>query len=87
MSLKYDLRILRPQCYNCNINLGGMGAVFYVKLLKEKGKQFMNVLEKQKIQDKRGLIKGDVLWLEMTISEYEAILSSLPNEDHYVSII
>ena len=29
MELKYDLRLLFPQCYFCNINLGGNGAVFY----------------------------------------------------------
>ena len=26
--LKYDLRLLRPQCYHDNINLGGNGAIF-----------------------------------------------------------
>ena len=31
--MKYDLRLLRPQCYNCNMNLGGMGAIFIWKLL------------------------------------------------------
>ena len=28
-SMKYDLRILRPQCFICNIHHGGMGAVFW----------------------------------------------------------
>jgi len=26
--LRYDLRNLRPQCYSCNINAGGNGAIF-----------------------------------------------------------
>ena len=32
---KYDLRFLRPQCYNCNMNLGGMGALYISNLLDE----------------------------------------------------
>jgi hypothetical protein len=32
---KYDLRFLRPQCYNCNMNLGGMGALYLSNLLDE----------------------------------------------------
>lgn len=46
--LKYDLRVLRPQCYFCNINCGGQGAVFYRKMLEEKGKKFMQQLESDK---------------------------------------
>jgi len=37
-AMKYDLRILRPQCYNCNINYGGMGAVFRENMRHEIGK-------------------------------------------------
>lgn len=43
--LKYDLRVLRIQCYNCNINRGGMGADFYAKMLKEIGPLRMAKLE------------------------------------------
>ena len=46
--LKYDLRVLRPQCFHCNINLGGMGADFYTKSLQELGKAKMNKLEKDR---------------------------------------
>lgn len=46
--LKYDLRVLRPQCYNCNINRGGMGADFYRNMLKEIGKGRMTHLEKDR---------------------------------------
>jgi hypothetical protein len=38
-SMKYDLRILRPQCYNCNINHGGMGIVFWKRMETEIGKR------------------------------------------------
>ena len=46
--LKYDLRVLRPQDYHCNINLGGNGAVFYVKMLAEIGPEKMAQLEKDR---------------------------------------
>lgn len=42
--LRYDLDNLRPQCYYCNINLGGNGAVFYKKLLVEKGQEYIDRL-------------------------------------------
>ncbi len=49
--LKYDMRNLRWQCYFCNINLGGNGAVFYRKLVETEGKKYVDQLfqEKQKI--------------------------------------
>jgi hypothetical protein len=40
---KYDLRNLRPQCYNCNMNYGGMSDIFIAKLeLEPKGLEFLN---------------------------------------------
>lgn len=42
--LKYDLRLLRPQCYHCNINLGGMGALFIEKMRKIEGNDYVNTL-------------------------------------------
>ena len=44
--LKYDLRVLRPQCYNCNINRGGAGADYYTRMLKEIGQEKMEQLQK-----------------------------------------
>lgn len=46
--LKYDLRVIRSQCYHCNINLGGNGAVFYKKMLAENGQEYMEKLERDK---------------------------------------
>jgi len=46
--LKYDLRVLRPQCYSCNINKGGMGADFYRKMVSENGQKYMDNLEKER---------------------------------------
>ncbi len=35
--MRYDLRILRVQCYRCNIHLGGNGAVYLWRWLAENG--------------------------------------------------
>lgn len=42
LAFKYDLRNLRPCCYNCNINLGGASDIFIAKLEKEQaGLEFL----------------------------------------------
>ena len=46
--LKYDIRLLRYQCFRCNINLGGQGAVAYKRMLKEEGQTYMDKLEKDR---------------------------------------
>ena len=46
--LKRDIRVLRYQCYRCNIHHGGMGGVAYKKMLREEGAPFMEQLEKEK---------------------------------------
>lgn len=47
--LKYDLRVLRPQCSGCNIWKGGMGADFYTRMLKEEGPIYMRQLEDDRL--------------------------------------
>lgn len=42
--LRYDLRNLRPQCYRCNIDLSGNGAVFYRKLVEVEGQDYVDAL-------------------------------------------
>ena len=42
---KYDLRFLRPQCYNCNMNLGGMGAIYLANLLNGNEDDIYNALD------------------------------------------
>ena len=74
--LKYDLRILRPQCFRCNINLGGNGAVFYEKMLMVEGKKYMTKLEKDRIEDKKENIKAKDHYLKL-IDEYEGILKGM----------
>lgn len=59
--LKYDMRCLRWQCYHDNINLGGMGAEAYKKMLKEEGKEYMDKLE----QDRQKTVKAIDHYLEL----------------------
>ena len=48
--LKYDLRVLRPQCYNCNINQGGRGADFIENMRRLEGNEYVNsILEDRKL--------------------------------------
>ncbi len=69
--LKYDLRILRPQCYHCNINLGGQGASFYSRMVRENGQVYMDDLEKEK----QILTKADEIWYKEKIETYKLILN------------
>jgi len=68
--LKYDLRVLRPQCYRCNVHLGGMGAVFFERMQKEIGVRAMNAL----IKEKQITIKADEIWFTNKIAEYKELL-------------
>lgn len=78
--LKYDLRILRPQCYRCNMILGGMGAVFYEKMLKEQGKKYMKELEQARWEDKNVTLKSTDHYLNL-IESYEQILNDLNGQN------
>jgi hypothetical protein len=46
--MKYDLRLIRPQCFRCNINYGGLGAEFYARMLREIGQEEMEKLQKDR---------------------------------------
>lgn len=48
--LKYDLRNLRIQCFRCNCNLSGNGAVFYRNMVEREGQEYVDelFLDKQK---------------------------------------
>lgn len=70
--LKYDLRVLRPQCYHCNINLGGNGAVYYRKMVEEMGQGYMDALE----AEKEISVQAFDRYLQQ-FSEYEALLGTL----------
>src|SRR3990167_89882 len=46
--LKYDLRNLRPQCFRCNIHLGGNGAEFMRKMILTEGQEFVDKIFRDK---------------------------------------
>lgn len=46
--LKYDLRLLRPQCSHCNLWLGGNGAVFIEKMRAIEGNRYVNQILKDR---------------------------------------
>jgi len=64
--LKYDLRLLRPQCYNCNINLGGMGAIFIENMRNREGDKYVE----QILQDRNVTVKAYDHYL-MLLDKYE----------------
>lgn len=67
--LRYDLRNLHSSCYNCNINLGGNGAMFYKALVEKYSQEFVDNI----FRDKNITIKADVLFYEQKISNYQGL--------------
>lgn len=47
--LKYDLRLLRIQCYHCNINCGGMGAEFIERMRKIEGDVYVDTILRDRV--------------------------------------
>lgn len=70
--LKYDLRVLRPQCYSCNMNKGGMGADFYKRMLKEIGEEKMTELQ----NDRQKLVNAYDHYNSLII-EYQKMLETM----------
>ena len=66
--LKYDLRVLRPQCATCNLWRGGMGADFYKRMEKIEGKEYMKRLE----EDRKKTVKAYDFYLNL-LEEYKTI--------------
>jgi hypothetical protein len=66
--LKYDLRILRPSCYHCNINLGGNGSEYYRRLVKDIGQESIDKI----FQDKQKIVKAIDHYL-ILLEEYKKI--------------
>ena len=71
--MKYDLRVLRPECYHCNINLGGNGAVYLEKMLEREGEEYLEQIRK----DKMVLIRADEQFYLDKIAEYSEILNTM----------
>lgn len=66
--LKYDIRVLRFQCYSCNIWKSGLGAEAYKRMLKEEGQMFMDNLER----DRQVTVKAYDHYLKL-LEEYRKI--------------
>ena len=71
--LRYDLRNLRPQCYYCNINLGGNGSAYYRRMVLDNGQEYVDVL----FRDKDTVTKGDILFYQALVDKYQIILDSM----------
>lgn len=69
--LKYDLRLLRPQCMRCNLRLGGLGAIFITKMMSEKGRHYVDDI----LEDMDTVIekKGVYDFYEHLIEEYKKL--------------
>ncbi len=78
-SMKYDLRILRLQCFQCNINHGGMGAVFKANMDYEIGKEASDALLAEAKASKGKPIKARDHYLKLT-EEYKHLLVELSTE-------
>ena len=68
--LRYDLRNLRIQCYNCNINQGGAGADYYRRLQETEGQEYIDQIYK----DKHVTVKADKWWYIEKTLQYKDIL-------------
>lgn len=66
--LKYDLRVLRPQCYFCNINCGGRGADFIENMRLIEGNAYVDAI----IADKNKTVKAYDHYLKL-LEEYKKI--------------
>lgn len=69
--LKYDLRLLRPQCMRCNLRLGGLGAIFLLNMINEIGEDKVKDILKDMmvVIDKKDVYK----FYEDLIEEYKKI--------------
>lgn len=72
-SLRYDLRNLRPQCYRCNIDLSGNGAIFYKLLVEKEGQEYVDTI----FREKEKYTKADEIFYQTKIEEYEKIYESM----------
>lgn len=66
--LKYDLRLLRPQCYTCNIHMGGMGAIFIDNMRKIEGNEYVD-----QILNDRNIIVNAYDHYTMLLEKYQEI--------------
>ena len=78
VSMQYNLDILRPQCFQCNINYAGMQIVFWKNLEIEYGKEKADKLYEECQASKGKPIKARPHILALT-EEYRQKLKTLIN--------
>ena len=66
--LKYDLRVLRPQCFRCNIHFGGAGATFIENMRKRDGDSYVDAI----LLDRQKTVKA-YDWYEQLLLRYREI--------------
>ena len=71
-NLKYDLRVLRPQCLTCNIWHGGRGADFISNMIIREGQAYVDQLSAE-----RNLKVNPYEHYTMLISKYKIMLEDL----------
>lgn len=79
VELRFDLKNLAVQCYNCNINKSGNWVVFE-KLLKDKyGNEYVEELKARNLATK-GMVYP-ISWFQQKIELYIQILASLQSQE------
>ena len=79
--LKYDLRLLRPACYHCNINLGGNGAIYIEKVRRVEGNEYVDRI----LKDRQVTVNAMDHYLKL-IEEYTELLNKLTNTTNGANI-
>ncbi len=70
--LKYDLRVLRPQCSYCNTFLDGMGAVFIENMRRIEGDEYVDNI----LKDRNITVKAHERYTEQ-IQDYRRLIEVL----------
>ncbi|HTG55388.1 MAG TPA: recombination protein NinG [Niabella sp.] len=74
-NIYFDERAVRPQCYRCNVNLGGMHYEFNEKLKQEIGIQAWQDM----YDNRKAVVKKNADWYIDKIQYYKAEIERLKN--------
>jgi hypothetical protein len=67
--LKYDLRLLRPQCMTCNCHQGGRGADFIENMRRIEGNEYVDNI----LKDRNITVKAYDFYVDL-LNKYKSIL-------------
>ena len=76
-AVRYVEENIHAQCYRCNINLGGFGAVYYPFMVEKYGQEFVDDL----IVRSHGTLKISVQQFEDMAAEFEEKARALGYDD------